>query len=116
MEGEIKEIWELINKISKGEISKKEAEREIDSLERKYGKNILAYYTPPKKLKPWNEEYLKELKKFSLNGVWSKDFIVHFAEVSENIYMKKRLKKIFLILVIVLLIVIGIIAFMTYRR
>lgn len=112
----IDEIRELIYKISKGKISKKEVEKEMDRLERKYGKDILFDYTPPKKAKPWSEKYLKELDNFSLTGVCSREFISHFAEVSENIYMKKRLKKIFIILGIVILIIIGIIAFMTYRR
>ena len=45
VDGRVKEQWTLINKISKGEISKKEVEREMERLEDKYGKDAFLFIT-----------------------------------------------------------------------
>lgn len=81
-------IMEIIN----GELSLMDTKKRIQEYESKYGTNFFADYDVEKKEKPWNSDYLNELKFKSMTGMTSKQFILHLAEVSEYVHAQEKSK------------------------
>ena len=84
---------EFIMDIFDGKYTKSEVERKVKEYEAKYGSDFFADYGGKKKDKPWDREYLNELKIKSMTGMTSKQFILYIAEVSEYVYSHEKPKK-----------------------
>lgn len=69
-----------------GKYTLKEAKKKICEFEEKYGSDFFVSYDIEKKDKPWDMEYLKELKLKGMTGMSSKQFFLHLAEVSEYVH------------------------------
>ena len=83
-------IMEIIN----GELKYKQVKLIINHIENKYGNDFFANYDVEKRPQTeWNEEYLKELKLKSMNGMTSKQFIYHLSEVSDFVHEHAKTKK-----------------------
>lgn len=105
------EISKLTDEILNYNITKKEVEGILNRMEEEYGKQIFPSIDFEKKPQPWNEKYLRELKEKNMAGAYSRDFILHMAEVSEKIAEYRKIKKILALIVIsvVLLIILVVI-------
>ena len=77
---------EFMIDIIDGKYTLNEAKHKIRAYEEKYGTDFFADYEIEKKDKPWNMEYLKELKLKGMTGSNSKQFFLHLAEVSEYVH------------------------------
>lgn len=93
MDRDLKRIYQLEEKIINGEISLKEVEKEIKNIEAEFGNDVFLPYTVNKETKPWDETYLKKLENLSAAGAASKEFILHLAEVKEEVSNNKRNKR-----------------------
>lgn len=105
------EINSLINQILEKHISVEEVSKEIDKLIAKHGSSIFPEIVFTKKPKPWNKDYLEELKNKNITGACSKEFVLHMAEVSSYIAARKRKKTGVGIAIGLIIITIGIILF-----
>ena len=85
-------IAQFIMEIINGELSLMDTKKRIQEYESKYGTNFFADYDVEKKEKPWNSDYLNELKFKSMTGMTSKQFILHLAEVSEYVHAQEKSK------------------------
>ena len=85
-------VWNIVS----GNYTKAKATKEIERLENDYPEETFGYYEPQKKEKPWDLEYLKELQELFYCGAGSKEFILYMAEVSDEVYRAKRIKKLLL--------------------
>ncbi len=77
---------EFMMDIIDGKYTLNEAKQKIRVYEEKYGTDFFADYDIEKKDKPWDMEYLKELKLKGMTGMSSKQFFLHLAEVSEYVH------------------------------
>lgn len=77
---------EFMMDIIDGKYTLNEAKQKIRSYEEKYGTDFFADYDIEKKDKPWDMEYLKELKLKGMTGMSSKQFFLYLAEVSEYVH------------------------------
>lgn len=95
-------IEQLMSDIINGKMNLQQTKDEIRRLEVKYGHDFfISYDYDEAKPKPWDDEYLKELEIKSIAGMSSKQFILHLAEVSEDIHAKRAKKKRISVLVVI---------------
>ena len=85
--------YDFIKEIIDGKLSFNDVQKRIQEYETKYGNDFFDDYDIPKKNKPWDREYLKELELKSLSGLRSKQFILYLAEVSEYVYSNEKAYK-----------------------
>ena len=91
----------LVRDIVNGKCSKKKTIAEISRLEQTYPEESFGYYQPTPKERPWTMEYLKELQELFYCGAGSKEFILYMAEVSDEVYKAKKLRKVILITLLI---------------
>lgn len=84
------EVNILINDIIEQRITKNDASKRIRDLKTKYGNDIFPGIHFEKEAKPWNKDYLLKLKDKNITGACSEEFILHMAEVSEDIVLRKK--------------------------
>ncbi|RRD95854.1 hypothetical protein EII17_01910 [Clostridiales bacterium COT073_COT-073] len=82
----------LIKKVFEGSISLEEVKNEVKRLERQYGEDVFSPLSFIPQERPWTVEYLNQLENLSLAGAGSKEFILHIAEVKQEL-SKGRNKK-----------------------
>ena len=103
------EINLLVNDIIEGKISRDVAADRIADLKRKDGDDIFPSIHFQKKSKPWDKKYFSKLKQMNITGACSEEFLLHMAEVSE--YMMLRKKKIIGVIIIVAIVFVVILMF-----
>lgn len=86
----------LVQQIMQGKCSQKQARAEIDRIEQENPNEHPSLYSPERKEKPWSMSYLKELENLFYRGANSREFIEYMAEVSEEVYRAKRMRKVLL--------------------
>lgn len=84
---------EFITDITNGKYTLIEAKKKMQEYEEKYGSDFFVEYEVEKKGKPWDRNYLEELRLKSMTGMSSKQFILHLAEVSEYVHENERKTK-----------------------
>lgn len=102
------EINQLINDIVENKIKQQDTIIRIANLKEKYGNDIFPDLIFEPETKPWVKGYLTKLKKMSVTGAFSEQFIIHMSEVSDYVYKNKikKLLSIFALGVVVVLIII----------
>ena len=93
MDDRTEDVWYYIQDAIKGKISRKEAEKKISELCKKYGEDAFYDYVPNLKAAPYNEKYLKKLEEHAMNGVYSTQFLKHLAAVGEDVNANKNIFK-----------------------
>ena len=83
----------FVDKVMKGQYSRAEAEAELDRMEQEYGKDAFTIGTVTRKPKPWTMEDLKDLERDFMASASSRKFFEYMAEMSEEVYRKKRQRK-----------------------
>ena len=87
---------DLVQRIVNGECARRQVPSEISRIEKSFPGEHFGSYLPQRKEKPWDMSYLKELEELFYHGADSKEFIEYIAEVSDEIYRAKRVRKILL--------------------
>lgn len=87
------ELFDLVEGIAEGKYTKKQVNQKIDQIEKKYSPGVFVWYPPERKEKPWDVPYLKKLEDLFYCGATSKEFILYMAEVSNEIYRAKRIRR-----------------------
>ena len=107
------EINLLVNDIIERKVSKEVVAKRIDDLKREYGDDIFPSISFKKEPKPWNKKYLAKLKEMNITGACSEEFLLHMAEVSDEIASQnKRLVvctgiSVIAVLIVIIVLVIG---------
>ena len=83
----------FVHKVMDGQYSRAEAEAELDRMEQEYGKDAFTIGTVTRKPKPWTMEDLKDLERDFMASASSRKFFEYMAEMSEEVYRKKRQRK-----------------------
>lgn len=84
------ELLSLVEKIRKGKTTKKQAEKALNELEKKYPDPYLpAAFEPAPK--PWDKAYLEKLAGSVMYGKSSRAYILHIAEVADAVYRPVRI-------------------------
>ena len=96
------EVNELVNDIVNEELNVVGTQNRINDIKRKYGNNCFPSIHFDKKPQPWDKGYLMELKAKNVTGACSEEFLLHMAEVGENI-RNKKIKFVLLTVVIILI-------------
>lgn len=102
-------IISLASKIEKGKTTKWAVKKELENIKTKFDSPFLPTQFE-RKTKPWNKEYLKQLRGSVAFGKSSPDFILYFAEVADYVYRPRRIIKAILIITALVTIVITIIS------
>ena len=76
--------------IRNGKLSLDDVKREVRKMKEEFGEDAFLAYELDKKERPWDEEYLKELDDKGRSGAGSEEFILHFAEVKEEVAKRKK--------------------------
>lgn len=87
------EMCVLARNIASGIYTKKEAVKKIHELQMQYPDEFDAPGCVKRKEKPWDMEYLKELENFFYHGAPSCAFLEYMAEVADEVYRAKRIRK-----------------------
>lgn len=97
----------LIKKIFEGSISLGKVKKEVERLERQYGEDIFTPLSFIPQARPWTAEYLNRLENLSLAGAGSKEFILHSAEVKQELSEErsKKSKSSYLLLMVAALLI-----------
>lgn len=103
------EINALINDIVAGRATKRDAEKKIEELKEEFGRDTFPSINFEKEPRPWSKDYLFTLKRKNITGACSEEFIRHMAEVSEDVYSKKRKTIIGIIIVSIVVLILAII-------
>lgn len=105
------ELFDLVEGIADGKFTQKQVKQKLDQIEKKYSPDVFVWYPPERKEKPWDMPYLKKLEDLFYCGASSKEFILYMAEVSDEVYRARRVRKAALIglIAIAALAVIGIV-------
>ena len=82
-------ISKVIENILNNKFDKKKTVMELSRIEQEYGKDVFVPYSFVKQEEPWTPKYLEELKMKIMAGAYSKDFIIHLAEVNDYLRKKK---------------------------
>lgn len=82
-------ISKVIENIMENKFDKKRTVMELSKLEQKYGEDVFVPYLFTKQEEPWTSKYLEELEMKIMAGAYSKDFIIHLAEVNERLRKRK---------------------------
>lgn len=83
---------DLMRKIFNGEISLSQVKDRMREMKTKYGPKTFDHEKLPEWVildKPWNKEYVKKLETLSLVGDTSEEFILHAAEVCDDVLHHK---------------------------
>lgn len=96
------EINLLVNDIIEGKVSKEIVASRIDMLKKSYGDDIFPSINFQKEQKPWNNAYFSKLKMMNITGAGSEEFLLHMAEVSEEITARKKRKIIAIVVVAII--------------
>lgn len=83
------EISKVIMAIRNNAADKKAVEQQLTAIQENFGEDAFVPYNFEKEEKPWSDVYFSELDKKITAGAWSKDFILHFAEVHDEIQKNK---------------------------
>ena len=84
----------LNREILDGILTVDEVKGKLHIMEEKWGcDEFYRGYFFERKARPWDRAYLEELTGKSMTGAFSKEFILHLAEVSEEVHRKERNKK-----------------------
>lgn len=89
-------IGSLAEALASGRMTRVQAERELDRIEKESSARFVPTNFTPKD-KPWDQEYLDDLVTQVALGKASKEYLLHIAEVSEEVYRPKRVKRVFAI-------------------
>lgn len=102
------EVNQLINDIVGNKIKHQESAIRIKKMKEKYGDDVFPELFFEPEPKPWNRDYFTKLKKMSVTGACSEQFILHMSEVSDFVYKKtkKKLLSALIIGVVAILIII----------
>ena len=84
------ELNNLVKDITDCKITKVEARTRITELKNKYGDDAFPSIHFQVKPKPWNKKYLHKLKEMNITGACSEEFLLHMAEVSEAVAVKRK--------------------------
>lgn len=84
------EINLLVNDIIEHNISKDDVIRRIGELKARYGNDAFPSIHFQKKPKPWDKGYFLKLKEMNITGACSEEFLIHMAEVGEEIAVKRK--------------------------
>ena len=88
------ELCGIAAEIANGTYTRKDVKNKLDTLERAYPEETYMVYPVARKEKPWNLAYLKELETLFYSGAASREFLEYMAEVSEDVYRAKRLRRV----------------------
>ncbi|OUQ76582.1 hypothetical protein [Flavonifractor sp. An100] len=83
----------FVDKVMKGQYSRAEAEAELDRMEQEFGERAFTTGKVTRKSKPWSMEDLKDLERDFMASASSRKFFEYMAEMSEEVYRKKRQRK-----------------------
>lgn len=88
-------ISELMINAANGKLNLQQTKDKMRELEAQYGKDVFLDidYDKAKPKSEWNEEYLQDLMFTAMAGFYSRQFILHLAEVSEYVHSTGRGKK-----------------------
>lgn len=111
----IDELADLVREIVKGKCSVDQAKAELHRIEEAYPDERFLDIVPERKDKPWSMAYLKDLKELFFYGSVSKDYILYMAEVSEEVYRIKKIKKILLSVFITVVMVVCCVLFIKQK-
>lgn len=84
------EINLLVNDILEGRAGKESTADRINALKKKYGDDMFPGIIFQKEPKPWDEGYMAKLKEKNITGACSEEFLLHMAEVSEELAAQKK--------------------------
>ena len=88
------ELSPLVQKIVAGKCPKSQVRQELTTIVGDDDPDdIFVPFQPERKDKPWDLAYLKELENLFYCGAVSREFIEYMAEVSDEVYRIKRLKR-----------------------
>ena len=104
------ELCELVKEITLGTCPKRRVRKALDAIQSNNPDETFEHYKFERKEKPWDLAYLKELEELFYYGASSREFIEYMAEVSDEIYRAKRIKKMLLITLVVIAAIAAIIA------
>lgn len=93
---------DLVRKIVAGKCPSSKVPAELHKIEQAFPDESFGLTQPQRKEKPWDMSYLKELEQLFYYGADSKEFIEYMAEVSDEVYRAKRLRKYLLCALLVL--------------
>lgn len=91
-------ISKVIENIMENKFDKKRTVMELSKLEQKYGENVFVPYLFTKQEEPWTSKYLEELEMKIMAGAYSKEFIIHLAEVNDEVNERLRKRKFFFLI------------------
>ena len=103
------EINVLVGDILKHKADSVEVKSRINELKKKYGEDAFTSINFEKKPQPWDESYLWELREKNVTGACSEEFLLHMAEVSDYLVVRKNRIRIIVAISVIILIVILII-------
>lgn len=83
----------FVDKVMKGQYSHAEAAAELDRMEQEFGERAFTTGKVTRKPKPWSMEDLKDLERDFMASASSRKFFEYMAEMSEEVYRKKRQRK-----------------------
>lgn len=86
------EINRLVEDIINHNMDSVQVQTRIDELKKKYGEDSFPSIHFEKKPLPWSKSYLRELREKNVTGACSEEFLLHMAEVSDYLSVKKRKK------------------------
>ena len=84
---------DFVHKVMDGKYSRAEAEAELNRMEQLYGEDAFSIGKVVRKPKPWTMEDLEELERDFMASASSRKFFEYMAEMSEEVYRKKRQRK-----------------------
>lgn len=96
----------LVNGILNYKVTRKEAAARINALKKEYGEDSFPEINFQKEPRPWNVEYFQKLKMMNITGACSEDFILHMAEVAEDIIWKRRIAIIVIAVIAIVILVV----------
>lgn len=84
------EVNILVNDIMEQRITRNDVSGRVQSLKAKYGNDSFPNIHFEKEARPWNKAYLLRLKQKNITGACSEEFILHMAEVSDDLASRKK--------------------------
>lgn len=84
------EINSLVNDIIAGRARRGDVSDRIAALKGKYGEDMFPSIHFQKEPKPWSEEYFAKLKMKNITGACSEEFLLHMAEVKDEIKLRRK--------------------------
>lgn len=94
-------ILTLVEEMRSGKITAAASKKEIEKIEKMYDCPFLVT-SFTKKDKPWDKHYLNDLANAVMFGKTSKEYLLHIAEVSDDLYRPIRYLKFVLVIIVLL--------------